>query len=248
MYKLTGTAFAAVAAACFMSATAYGQSDTQTTVTITEVSETVELPDREVSDKKFGTKGQLVLSAERMTGLSIVVTTKFEADDVRNRSGSTTTSFSLFGSSSGFNILPVALPRISLDGFLGDGISLGGAILGDYSSTSNDGGSAWFSGLNLRGGVVMDLTDIAVFWPKAGLTFAYGDAKDGAGKSYLKNYLLSVDLSLAIMFEVVEHFGLTVAPSADLPLMTRTSLDGGDFNNSASIWNFGVMGGMLGWF
>lgn len=248
MYKLTGTAFAAVAAACFMSATAYGQSDGQVTVTVTEVSETEELTDREVSDKKFGTKGQLALSAERMTGLSIVVVTEFTDDAGATEKGRTITSFSLFGSSSGFNILPVSLPRIALDGFLGDGVSIGGAILGDYTSTSNNGGSVWFSGLNLRGGIVMDLTDVAVFWPKAGLTFTYGQANDGAGTLTGKNYLLSVDIGLAFMFELVEHFGLTVTPSADIPLMTRTAIGDGDFNNSASIWNFGVMGGMLGWF
>lgn len=86
------------------------------------------------------------------------------------------------------------------------------------------------------------------FWPKAGLTFTCNRINGPSGDSILKNFWLAVDLDATFAFELVEHFGLTLTPYADIPLMTKTAALDGDFNNSASIWNFGGALGLVGWF
>lgn len=254
MYKLTGVGFAAAAGTFLISSTVYAQADDPAAATTDEAPAASEpAAQAPKAPHKFGQRGQLTISAERLTGLDIAWTTEFD-NGVETSPSSTRISFSLLGSSTGVAVLPVALARISFDGFVTDGFSLGGAILGDYTTVSNDGGTAWFSGASFRGGFALPINETLAFWPKAGLTFAYGKS-DAITRPFpepstldVKAFSLAVDLDLSLVFEIVEHFGLSVSSNVDIPLTTQIAVGDSDFSDSASVWNFGVTAGMLGWF
>lgn len=197
----------------------------------------------------LGQKGDIAVSVDRLTGLQIVYVTGFD-EGAFSTPSTVTTSISLLGSSSNPVFVPSAFPRISIDAFPADNFTLGGAILGDYTGVNNDNGHGWFLGGAVRAGMLMPINDSADLWPRAGLTFTYGDAEGALarGAGTLQEYLLAVNLEVPIVVKMVDHFGGTITAFADIPLMTQTAVGGGDFSNSASIWTFGVTLGTIGWF
>jgi hypothetical protein len=256
MWKLLGIAVAGAVGVCSLSSTGFAQGNESAAGAKPDAGAQPDAeaqPDEEGTPRdhrQFAKQGQVVLSAERLTGLSFLVTTEFESEG-ETAPGNTRTSFSLFGSSSAAGVFqPVALPRITADVFFDEGWSVGGAVLGDYATNTDSTPTIWFAGLTARMGWAIPLTDSMAFWPKAGLTFSYGQVNEteGAPETRLREYLLAATIDLSFVFEVVEHFGVTLTPSGDLPFMTKTSVGTHSFNNSASVWAFGLTAGLLGWF
>lgn len=116
----------------------------------------------------FGADGNFVFSAERLFGFS---NDKFSYD---NPIGDTTVKGFGFGWTGG-NSTPYNTPRLALDYFINDNLSIGGAF--GYASIEvdnddNDNGVD-ASGFILapRVGYMIGISDVFGFWPRGGLTY-----------------------------------------------------------------------------
>jgi hypothetical protein len=110
--------------------------------------------------------------------------------------GSSTASFSLQKVSGGNTTIAV---QPALDYFIGNGISVGGAVGFVYSGSTSVAFGA-------RAGFNQSLTDKFTFWPTAGV---YGAYHSGNGSSFST---ASVEVYAPFLYHPVEHFFLGVGP------------------------------------
>lgn len=177
----------------------------------------------------IGNAGQFVFGAERLTGISF------------NRHGynggtATSTSVGLLGAFSG---TAVGSPRVGLDYFVVDSLSVGlGAWYAHDSGISTPGITSSASHMLLlapRVGYAYAFDDTFSVWPRAGLTYA--TTNDG-------HFL---DLTLEGLFGVspVSHLVILGGPFADLGL--SGSADVGAGSQDAKETGFGLTFGLAGY-
>jgi len=122
----------------------------------------------------FGAQGQLAISAERLFGVEYA---KASFDPPGAAPGYYHSSTIIgFGWSYQGNASSFIQPRVGIDYFVVNRLSLGGAI-GLYSGAGHDPqvGDTGFL-FAPRVGYAVDLGDVATFWPRGGLTYySHGD-------------------------------------------------------------------------
>lgn len=152
------------------------------------------------AQKKFADDGQIVLGAERLTGLffeRVDVTTTITADDPMGGTTSTeieytasTTTFAIFGTSTGvFDEASTTAggtsmsPRLALDVFVASGFSVGGALTYVHTEgtievgvedDSDEEDQPTFNGIVLapRVGYAFPLSPTFAIWPRLGFTYS----------------------------------------------------------------------------
>jgi hypothetical protein len=175
----------------------------------------------------FGQKGVLALSAERMFG--------FVHADQTTGSGATArtthvNSFSLLGNSS--QILTSYLqPRVALDFFAADRLSLGAALTYFHISQSVDGSNSnpTISGYVLapRVGYALPLGRAVSLWPRLGFTYVHFETgNNAAGSTTTDISVYAVTIEAPLLFAVSSHFFLSLAPTLDLGVGGSTSTPG----------------------
>ncbi|HEY5960748.1 MAG TPA: hypothetical protein VIV60_29540, partial [Polyangiaceae bacterium] len=120
--------------------------------------------------RSLGRQGQITLSAERLFGVSYTT-----ASD----SSASVTTISLIGSS-GYELVaaPYSTPRLAIDVFAVEGLSLGlGAHFANIAA-SGSSRSITTVGVNPRIGYAIYATNIFTFWPRAGISYVSIDAGD----------------------------------------------------------------------
>jgi len=124
---------------------------------------------------------------------------------------------------------PYTVPRLSVDGFVIDHLSVGGS-LGIWVTDPNHGGSASGVLLAPRVGYAISFSNAFGFWPRGGFTFWSFGGNDEFG------------LTMEAMFygSPVEHFAFTFGPVIDIGIAGN-----GDHDRAHSIGI--ISGGIMGW-
>lgn len=182
----------------------------------------------------FGSKGQVTFGAERLFGFHYAKNSWEDANNNRWSNSGTSVGFGwLFAQHMQFN-----QPRLGVDFFVVDDISLGGAI-GFFSASGRNGaldhGGFLFSP---RVGFNIPLSQIVTFWPKVGLTYISIDRDHAFG--------FSGEAAFAFFPRVNSSWAFVVAPTIDAAPFGGQDVDGNAPNNDYSTYAFGVSVGLLG--
>jgi hypothetical protein len=172
---------------------------------------------RPASAQAFGNQGDVTFSAERLMGINFY-------DEGRDTGDRSITSIGL---GIGHQLsTPYLLPRLGVDYFVIDSLSIGGSLgFGDVDF----GGNRSFSGAMIapRVGYTIEFSKVFGFWPRGGFTYRnFGGDEEFA-------------FTLEAMFYAapVEHFAITFGPLMDLGIAgTR------DEARNFSIISMGILG------
>lgn len=209
---------------------------------------------------RFGQQGQFAISAERMFG---VASTSFTVEQTGGgEQTDSATSFSLLSSQMGAFFNAYVTPRIGLDYFVIDGLTLGAAF-GVFStstsvtdkppgagSTTQDGPT--YTGVILapRIGYAYMFSDMVGIWPRLGFTYVGVGSKDsGPQPDESGVHLSAITLEAPLIISPFEHMGFLVAPVADIGVGgSRTTKDGQtgvETTRDAKATEFGLLGGLF---
>ena len=198
--------------------------------------------------QRFGSSGQLVLSGERLFGVASSTAT---TEQMGTETDVTTTSIDIGVRPSQS---PWSSPRLALDGFVIDGLSLGGGLGfsmvslsagADVNGTSADidVASGWTFVVAPRVGYAYMFNDTVGIWPRAGLSLFFGnvtletnplDGQDLDGDGMPDVTASSPDVSLhgialtaelPLVITPAEHFAILLAPTLDFGVAGGASSD-----------------------
>lgn len=220
--------------------------------------------------------GGFILSAERMFGLSVwsVHTTRDAEPNVPGATPTDTTTRGtnislLFGSNYGSDVgalLPYTTPRLAFDFLPIESLTIGGSIgfltsSGETESTNGatrDNATITAFALTPRVGYALMLTDGIYFWPRVGVTYfslsstTHPQANPPAPTPPERTDTttgFAINIEPAFVFSIVNHFGISVIPVADIPLAGGNSEDPPDPPDSTiKVRNLGATVGILGYF
>ncbi|HET9934710.1 MAG TPA: hypothetical protein VFQ35_28590 [Polyangiaceae bacterium] len=162
----------------------------------------------EASEDAFANAGQLVLSAERLVGVSrTAIETKVggvKHKDSVNRAN-------LLLNQDG-NVYGYSHPRVAFDYFVIDGLSLGGAV--GFSVNSGDAANRELI-LAPRVGYAYMFSDTVGVWPRLGGTYQYQKTPEGV------TGLLAISFEANLVIVPTEHVAFTIAPTIDASLVGK---------------------------
>jgi hypothetical protein len=167
-------------------------------------------------EQPFGRAGQWTFAVENAVGVDYV--TDHRTSDAQIQSTDTID-------------LSVS-PRAGVDRFVSHGLSVGGSLR-VYRSTSHlqtataptpagytvtiPNVTTTNVDLGPRVGYAARLSGWLSLWPRAGITFLYGDTSFGS------TYVLDVSVDAPLVFRVAPHAALTVGPSFDRTLWSKSN-------------------------
>jgi hypothetical protein len=195
----------------------------------------------------FAESGALVFGADRLFGLLHTSMTIGE-DAAETTTSSTEISLLTRGAEIAS---PYAAPRLTFDGFVTDGISLGGTIgitsqsteVDPPVGTNQDGPSETALIIGGRIGYGHMFSDTVGIWPKLGLTYFTDSLEDDGAEIDVSGLAMSADVMLVIA--PVPHFGFTIGPVLDLGLTGSTEI--GTTDVDTTITDVGLLAGLVGW-
>ncbi|MCC6901735.1 MAG: hypothetical protein IT377_22380 [Polyangiaceae bacterium] len=217
---------------------------------------------------RFATAGRIAVGAERVFGYASTTTkveTEFQPGNVKFERESTKTQLDFLARGDVGN--PFVAPRVGLDYFVIDGLSVGGSVayvsddeeseetLGNNTNQLPDEKGSGFV-IAPRAGYCFMFNDMVGLWPRGG--FTYASAKEetdasGPGQTDSKYEASLFDLTLEAMLVVtpVPHAGFMVGPTLDLPLSGSGELEQG--NNSqdldeVKVTTIALQAGVFAWF
>jgi hypothetical protein len=170
---------------------------------------------RPAAAQAFGNQGDIAFSAERMMGI-------YFYDE-----GDSSTHIGLGIAPIGASASPYLLPRLGVDYFIIDNLSIGGSLgFGDFDPEHGRATSGAL--INPRVGYAIEFNRTFGFWPRGGFTYRnFGDNQEFA-------------FTLEAMFYAapVEHFAVTFGPLMDI----------GIAGTGPEATNFALISaGLLGW-
>jgi hypothetical protein len=221
-------------------------------------------------DGGFGKTGQIMLSADRLFGLSFP-SVAIEDGDSHNKTTSSRTNISLLFPPLSLVQSPYEIPRAAFDVNVASGFTVGGAI-GFLSSTGKKVEPAMGAAppdredatitmflFSPRLGYVIPITPMFAFWPRAGITyFNIGSESTSTGMNPVTTKTtiggFAVDIEPMFVITPVNHFGITVGPTVDIPLsgtrsVTQTPPDPTPAaDDKIKYTSYGLNVGLLGYF
>ena len=220
-------------------------------------------------DGGFGKTGQIMLSADRLFGLSFP-SVAIEDGDSHNKTTASRTNISLLFPPP--SVGPYEIPRAAFDVNVASGFTVRGAI-GFISSTGKtksepamgaappdrDDPTITMFLFSPRLGYVIPITPMFAFWPRAGITyFNVGTENTNTGMNPVTTKTtvsgFAVDIEPMFVITPVNHFGITVGPTVDIPLsgarsVTQTPADPTPAaDDKIKYTSFGLNVGLLGYF
>ncbi len=171
-----------------------------------------------VSAQQFADRGTLSFAGDRLFGL---YRTHLEVDPDDDFGGVDVdgTEIGLLWQAN--HLTPYTVPRLSVDYFVIDHLSVGGSI--GYSSGSWDDGDNDYDGSSFlfapRVGGAWMFNDWAGIWPRGGLSYyALTDGAAGLGGNTDAS-VLALNVEAAFVLSPSEGFAFTVGPAFDLGLV-----------------------------
>jgi hypothetical protein len=202
----------------------------------------------------LGKQGDLSVAAERLSGLS-TGTISVDPDGPVGEADLDYLSFRLLtsdavGSGPVATLVPVfSFPRIGIDYFLAEQISLGGSLGLVSTSSDDDGGNsdnATAFLLALRVGYWLPLNDTFSLWPRGGLTFMSVSQSDEDDDDEISTTLPALTLEAPLMIAMGPAF-LQLAATLDLSFAgsAETREDGETVNEfDVSAFELGLQAGL----
>lgn len=194
-------------------------------------------------EKTFGQRGQLVLSAERLTGF---VHTRMTTSVGGQSMSDSATTLTLLGNPLGLVASGYAWPRIALDGFVAENVSLGAAVT--FFHVSPEEGSSTGVVLAPRVGYSARLSPRVAIWPRLGFTYARVSSSNDTVNLSSKQSLFALTVEAPIVISVVPQGAITVGPTLDLGLggsRSQTVGGGGETSIDQKFTDFGIQAGLL---
>lgn len=182
----------------------------------------------------FGSKGQVTFGAERLFGFHYVKNNwEYPSGDRGSNSGTTVGFGWLFAQPMQFN-----QPRLGVDFFVIDDLSIGGAL--GFFSASGRNGTLNHDGfiISPRVGFNVALSQVVKFWPKVGITYISIDESHAFG--------LSGEANFAFFPHSSAGWAFIVAPTMDLAPFGGINSNGNQPNADLGCYSFGVSAGLLG--
>jgi hypothetical protein len=191
----------------------------------------------------FGSAGTVAISAERLFGIVASSDTETIDGQPGEQTGYSTT-VSLLSSPYGGLLSSYSYPRVGVDVFAIQGLSLGAALGYVTISTSSkaelNGASVETDGPTLNGfifaprvGYAYMFMDLLGIWPRAGITYVSAGSSDTneMGDSVeTSTNRLALTLEVPLVIAPSPHAAITVGPTLDLGLSggaeTTTTIDG----------------------
>jgi hypothetical protein len=172
----------------------------------------------------FGKAYQLVVSADRLFGYMHSSETLSYAGVDRT---SSSTNVSIFGSPFASLAASYAAPRLAFDGFVTDGLSIGGSVSYFWTSTQPVGStnSNSIDGFMImpRVGYALPFGQAAAIWPRIGFSYLHAS---GAGSTAS---LYAVTFEVPVVIVLGPHVALLAGPTFDL------GVGGSENQNSVTI-------------
>jgi hypothetical protein len=225
------------------------------------------------ADEPFGASGQVILSGERMFGLSFPREMDEDGATGNKTTDSRTNIALLWPSLPILTLTPYDTPRVAVDFGAGGGFTVGGSI-GFFTGSGSTKREPAAGGVSVetddptvtmiafapRVGFALPLTPQFSFWPRAGVTY-YNirvSSTNTANPPVTNKTTLSgfgVDLEPMFVFTPVPHFGITAGPVVDIPLSgtshserTPPGPNPPPIDDKVKFLNFGLTFGLLGHF
>lgn len=203
-------------------------------------------------------KGNVALGADRVYGFTHS-TMDVDFEDVDLEIKATSNNFALFGQ--GDVASPYAQPRLALDFFVIDGLSIGGSLTyytrsgetetdSPLGQTEEDQPDASGFVISPRIGYAVMFGDNFGIWPRGGFTYFTAESEVDGNDAQMSGLAFTAEFQLVIA--PGEHFALTLGPAVDLGLTGGGEADLGaplqeeDFDGK--ITDLSVYGGLVGWF
>jgi hypothetical protein len=161
--------------------------------------------EEEAGERTFGNAGELVISAERLVGISRTAR-QTNIGGVKDKSSVNRANVLLNQNGDPYSY---SHARLAFDYFAIDGLSLGGAL--GFSANSGDNANREFI-IAPRVGYALMFSDSVGLWPRVGVT--YQDQKTNVGVSGI----LAVTVEANLVIVPVEHAAITIGPTVDAGL------------------------------
>jgi hypothetical protein len=207
---------------------------------------------------ELGQPGRVAISAERLFGFAY----SSQKQSLNGVDGptTTTTGFSLLGSPLGSVGGSFSVPRLALDAFVTQGLSVGGAVGVGYTkeSASQAGvtaGDLTFTGFTIdpRIGYLVRISPGFAVWPRVGVSLFYlslsSSAQGGGTATSTSETLLAATLEVPFAVTVVPRVVFLFGPTADISVYGKatTNPGGGATSTSTDLseLEIGVHAGLL---
>ena len=172
----------------------------------------------------------IIISAENLTELNVVSVSGPDAQIVGG------TYFGLLGNS--VHRAPYDVPRLAVDAFVTDRITVGGALTVGRFAPERGGNLTIFT-ISPRAGFMLPLTANIGFWPRGGFTY-YNDDEAGLTVSGF-----ALNLEAMFVFKLIDHFAIVAGGVVDIGL-TGSASEGG-VSADERISDFGLRAGVMSW-
>jgi len=215
----------------------------------------------------FGTRGQVIISADRLSPLfsySRIRTDQGGGDS--NLTSVSSCSLLWSGTLQDFYDIPragvdyVLAPRVTIGGtlFLTLPITSTRATTQNGTTTSRDGTTQNAVGLGARAGYIVPLTNKISLWARGGLSYTREGStstnNNGTTQQSTSTSQFALNLEGLFVIELTQHFGLQLGPVIDVPLSGTEHTEVTDQgrtvsqDNGSSQFHIGITAGLLGWF
>ena len=137
---------------------------------------------------------------------------------------------------------PTKFPRIGLDGFVIDGLSLGGSFT--VIHTEPEGGSTTDVLVAPRIGFGFMFGRVVGIWPRGGISYWH---QSGPGDN-LSAHSFAFDLDVPLLIAPTRSFAFEVGPILDVSFGGSRDVDAANTTNSVdtSFTQFGISAGIVG--
>ncbi len=207
----------------------------------------------------IGEEQQITFGVDRVMGIA------FDRLKYTDDSGSTdvditqkSTTVALFGNNGG----TMMMPRLALDFFVVESVSVGGSLVYISRTTeqendpggSADGPTTTTFAIAPRVGYAMAFDETFSLWPRAGITYfsskeeTPGTAGSGSTTTTTSGLDLTVEVPLGI--SPIENFAILVGPYLDYGLSgsQKTETSAGDTEYDGTLTSYGLTVGILGYY
>jgi hypothetical protein len=206
----------------------------------------------------LGEGGQFALGAERLSG----VVRASDTADVSNDATSTTsfTSVSLLVARTNA-ASTYSFPRIGLDYFVADSVSIGMAIgmftLSGSQETELMGQSSEQDLNDILGflfaprvGYAFAFSESAAIWPRAGITFVTASSDDPDTDATGSMNRLALSLDVPFVLSPAPHVGILLGPAIDFGVTGSNSIESGGMSTDVDVTStdFGLHAGLVAYF
>lgn len=204
--------------------------------------------------RRFGDMGHVVISAERMFGVGFA----WESVDVGTDDDATSSSFNLSVLSNplGNVASTYSFPRVGIDFFIAENLSIGAALGFAYTSFDVDDEIAGFAPADdltsflaaPRIGYSFMFADGIGIWPRVGVTWLWASTSGGTVDQTANRFALTFEAPFVI--SPTDNVAFLIGPTFDLGLSGTNTVetDAGDVDTDITATELGIQFGLLTYF